>query len=463
MKMINKRNVAKIILIVIVISLLLLIYKWITKESVNVIAVVNMVPEISQKEIVTTGHETIIQTFKGVEEVKWLDDKQLLIRGQIDEDTKSYVFDLEKQLLMPHNYSSNSEIIDDRLIGTLETGERLFINNASIIISSEDKETILVERVDYKGEDMYQISENASKLLYYNRKKDSLMTYHFEKKKYKIILENVPEIILDNFYKKVKLSPLGGYVSIEYSSEVLEENFFSIYGADSGKIYGDEIHGIDVSWSNDDLYLAYFYTKESEKIEAISDKIVSKRVGYYDVNNKTINYLDSTPIKNEMLSKLYWKEEKTAVLVGEATDKLKVTALVINDYNNQNVNEIPLLINDISLEATIDFTWKDDHVWVFIHEKDQARVYRVNTDNGDLVSYDGLKPFSLVDSAEVYYFYEGDKIITFQDDKIVLSDLELKRFAHTDGLSFKVIPHPTMKGFAMWLDEGNIIKIVIND
>lgn len=35
-----------------------------------------------------------------------------------------------------------------------------------------------------------------------------------------------------------------------------------------------------------DLYLAYFYTKESDKINDASNKIVSKRVGYYDVNKQ---------------------------------------------------------------------------------------------------------------------------------------------------------------------------------
>lgn len=62
----------------------------------------------------------------------------------------------------------------------------------------------------------------------------------------------------------------------------------------------------------------------------------------------------------------------------------------------------------------------------------------------------------------LYYYYEDGKMMTFENDKIVLSDLEQVRYAHVDDESFKVIPHPQMKGFALWLDQKNVIKIVNN-
>lgn len=82
-----------------------------------------------------------------------------------------------------------------------------------------------------------------------------------------------------------------------------------------------------------------------------------------------IKYLDSTPIEKEMVSKLYWNDSKTAVLVGEVHDTFKINGLLINDFVDFNLYEIPLLIDTVSLEASINLIWDHPYVWAFIDEK----------------------------------------------------------------------------------------------
>lgn len=462
-KMITKRNIVKAFVVLIAALLLIVIYSKTKKETLHFVPVVNSVPELSQKEIITSGHETIIQSFKTIEDVKWLDSQQLLIKGSLETRSGYYVFNLEKQLLMP--YKENMDKISDlkSLTYEIKNGKILTVNNSTIEIQEDNSQKVIAKDIHYKDEDLYQISEDGSKVLYYNALDKTLVTYDFNKNAYKIILKNVPEIILNNFFEKVKLSPLGGYISIEYFSDELEENYFSIYGADSGKLYGEEIHGIDVTWSKDDLYLAFFYTKESEKISESSNKIISKRLGYYDVENKAIKYLDSTPLEKEMVSKLKWQGHKTAVLVGHVLDTLNVTGLLINDFKDLNFYEIPMEINGLSPNALINLLWQNQYLWVFINQEDNQDIYKVDTVSGHISLYKDLKPFSLIDLEAVNYYYKDGKLITFQDNKVTLADVDKERIAHVDDVSFKVIPHPDMNGFALWLDEEMVIKIVDND
>ena len=424
---------------------------------------VNSVPELSEKEIVTSGHKTIIKSFKTIEDVRWLDHQQLLIKGNLETRSGYYVFNLEKQLLMP--YKENVEKISNlkSLTYEIKTGEILTVNNSAIEIQEDDNKKMIAKDIHFKDRDLYQISEDGSKVLYYDAFAKTLVTYDFAKDSYKTILKNVPDIILNNFFEKVKLSPLGGYISIEYFSNELEENFFSIYGADSGKLYGEEIHGIDVTWSKDDSYLAFFYTKESEKISETSNKIISKRLGYYDVENKAIKYLDSTPLEKEMVSKLKWQDHKAAILVGHVLDTLNVTGLLINDFKDLNFYEIPMEVNGLSPDSLINLLWQNHYLWVFINQEDNQDIYKVDTVSGHIALYKDLKPFSLIDLEGVNYYYKDGKLITFQDNKVTLADVDKESIAHVDDLSFKVIPHPDMNGFALWLDEEAVIKIVNND
>ena len=461
-KMVNKRNILKVLLVLIVALLLIVIYNRTKKESLHFVAVVNSVPEISQREIITSGHETIIQSFKTIEDVKWLDGQQLLIKGSLETRSGYYVFNLEKQLLMPYKGIVAENGQEESLTYEVKSGKIVSINNSTVELQEDNRQKVIAKDIHYNEEDLYQISEDGSKILYYNALDKALVTYDFDKSIYKTILKNVPEIVLNNFNEKVKLSPLGGYISIEYFSNELEENFFSIYGADSGKLYGEEIHGIDVTWSKDDLYLAFFYTRESEIISEASNKIVSKRLGYYDVENKGIKYLDSTPLEKEMVSKLKWQDHKTAILVGHALDTLNVSGLLINDFKDFNFYEIPMDISGINPDTPINLLWQNQYLWVFIHEEDRQDIYKVDTDSGHIFLYKDLKPFSLIDLEEVYYYYKDGKLITYQNSKVTLSDVDRERIAHINDVSFKVIPHPSMNGFVLWLDEEGVIKIVNN-
>ena len=140
----------------------------------------------------------------------------------------------------------------------------------------------------------------------------SIVIYSFESDFYKTLKLEIEKSILDNFEKYVKLSPLGGYVSIETRNEVFMDSNFSIFGADSGKLYASDVMGVQLSWAPDDSKVCYYYTKETEKLEVSQSSdidVISKRVGYYDVISKEIEYIDSTESEKNMVSQIYWSSK----------------------------------------------------------------------------------------------------------------------------------------------------------
>lgn len=457
----KKRLFVKLIIVVIGLLLMVKAYDMMKVEEVFVEEKPQVVYDVPQSDIITSGQETIIKTFDQILSIQWVSDHELFIEGVIDGVIGNYSFDTNKQVLKVYSSElSNESPLGETFVASISDGKDLLVENGSLILKTPTEEKIIIGNMMYGENALFELSDDNSKLLFYNTDKNSLVTYNFEKDFYRTIYNDVTQSVLEDFYRLVKLSPLGGYVAIESRSDELLEHNFSIYGADSGNLYAKDVHGVDVAWSKDDKYLTYYYTKESETINSDSNYLKSKRMAYYDVDRKEIQFIDSTPTEFSMLSDIYWYGDQVSVLIGSADESLNVNGLWIYDFASDMFKEIPLSLDNLALDTVFDFIVADDMLFIIIDSPLDHRVVRINMTTHERDMFDNLKPFDVNGKESVFYYHNKESLLTFDDEKLTLSHGKKEGYAYIEHEVFKVYPNPNLQGFAVLLPQKNIIKLL---
>lgn len=154
---------------------------------------------------------------------------------------------------------------------------------ALVLRGNEDYHITETLALTEAGQACVVLSKDMSKLIYL-RTDGKIYTYNFSKDKFaRVNREIAPEVFLDS----VHLSDDGGYVCVDSLTESLIDRKFDIYGADSGRLYGDEIMGFSPTFSGDFERMYYLYTGDLS-----TDDTDGKRLGRYDFSRREFDYVD---------------------------------------------------------------------------------------------------------------------------------------------------------------------------
>ncbi len=268
------------------------------------------------------------------------------------------------------------------------------LNNKKLVEYMEEKELILPD--DIKG-DLYKYSKDKTKVLYINTK-NRLISYNIKKDFKREIKVEVDDYVLKNFKKKVLISPMAGYISIEYDKE--NEQFFSVYGADSGRKYKEDIYGYNLSWADDDSKLCYVLSKEGD--------LKDRKIGYYNIKTKKLDYLD---LKDKIISKIYFKGDDIDFIV-------EGNVLVFYSFNDNKVKKINLhMMGEV-------FNYSAD---TLICNKEEKIVKKID-ENYNISVYKDL-----LDMKDDDYFYKDDEyFIYFNQEGIHIENHKTKTIIELD-------------------------------
>jgi len=204
---------------------------------------------------------------------------------------------------------------------------------------SNEIENIINDKVELNLEDfeiftlngnlLYKLSEDKSKMIFINNE-NKLVSYNLNRNRYKVINYENNISSYDEFYQNYTISLDNGYISIFDETENL-----SIFGADSGNLYGDEIKCYSPMWLDDTNLLIKHLDSKNNEI----------KLGIYDVVHKKFKYFYSTV--NEMFEKQYYKDNVINIFETKMDGNLflirynieKKEFLKIN-LGNININEI---------------------------------------------------------------------------------------------------------------------------
>lgn len=461
----KKLNIKHIIFLVVVVLLFVKLVQLTILEDVSITERDVKKFEVSQEDIISSGQEIIIKSFDEIDRVKWLNNQQLLIEGSINQVQDKYIFDIANYELMMYKedehapddygeYTVIKEITDRGLLST--DGKSL-----GLLIDQEYHE--IIGDVTYDNIMRYKLSDDLSKILFYNASKDTIVSYSFEKDFYKTIKAPIDSSIVSNFKECVQISPVGGYVSIEYRNEIAEESYFSIYGADSGKLYAEDVYGVQLSWAPDDSRVCYFYSKEvfplkQPTVEGMN--FIGKRIGYYDVENKSIDYIATLSEDDKLISKVYWSDHMITTLTGDIDDNISIHTLLSFDFDSETYNEWTIDLTELGVDTNVELLNDVDAFILLLEDSKTQQVMRIEKDSKEVTSYNDIKTFDTLDESDLYYYRGQNKFITVDNEMITVSNGKSQGFIQLDDASYYIMPNEALTQIGVWFIRSNEIKIL---
>ena len=461
----KKLNIKHIIFLVVVVLLLIKLVQLSISEDVSITDREVKKFEVSQEDIISSGQEIIIKSFDEIDRVKWLNNQQLLIEGSINHVQNKYIFDIANyELLMykddghaPDDYGEYTVLKEIPNIGLLSTDGK----SLGLLINREYHE--IIGDVTYDNLMRYTLSDDLSKMLFYNASKDTIVSYSFEEEFYRTIKAPINSSIVSNFKECVQISPVGGYVSVEYRNDIAEESYFSIYGADSGKLYAEDVFGVQLSWAPDDSRVCYFYSKEVLPLEQPTVEgmnFIGKRIGYYDVENKSIDYIATLSEDDKLISKVYWSDHMITTLTGDINDNISIHSLLSFDFDSETYNEWAIDLTELDVDTKVELLNDVDAFILLLEDSKTHQVMRIEKDSKEVISYNDIKSFDTLDESDLYYYKGQNKFITVDNQMVTVSNGKSQGFIQLDDTSYYIMPNEALTQIGVWFIRSNEIKIL---
>lgn len=469
----NTKLLFRILFVTIAAVLLLKTAVTTLKETVVIEEKEAKIYEVSQEKIISSGKEIIVNSFEnGINGVRWISSTELLIDGTIVDTQGQFLFDMTANELVKYK-GENKAIAKDygsySLIKKIPDYGDLCMHETNIgLLTDDNKFKVISENSFYEGDFRYVLSDDLSKLAFYDYSQNKVQTYSFKKGKYRTINENMSDLTIENFKESINLSPQGGYISVEDQDEVFGDSTFSIYGADSGNSYLKEVMGVELSWSPDESKVSFYYTKDTDKLHnSYSDGIdvMSRRVGYYDMKNKSIEYIDSLASEKTVISKIYWSSDskKISYLMGDKDQggNIVIDAALEYDFSNNSFNEITFELPElVPVGAEVDLINYDEEYILVIDSEVSYKIKRILKSNAEITEFKDLAMIKVNDREPAYYFKDGDSLITANNDLITLTKPNYQGFIHLMDNEYVIYPSTDLEYLAIWFKTTNEIKIL---
>jgi len=464
--MTNKRiRYKRIVLILVAVLLLFILGRMSLQEMTKITETPIKSFQVSQEDIISSGQEIIIKSFDEIQSLKWISDDELLIQGSIDSNFDKYLFDMisyELKIFDEEEYQTTSDE-EYEIINDIPEIGLLAIRDSSIGLIINRTFTPIIEDISYKGELKYKVSDDMSKLLMYHSDKGTIVTYNFEKAFYRTINTPLDENVLVDFDARVQISPVGGYVSVEYHDDIIEESYFRIYGADSGRLYAEDVFGINLSWAPDDSKVSYFYSKE---VELLEDRVfnnmsfVGRRIGYYDVEDKSIDYIETLSSENNLISNMYWSDHTLSVITGNISDDISIHSLLSYDFDTSIYNDWQLGLEHLEKGTSIELLDDVNSYILLVDNAGSHNVLKLRKDTQEVIEYGDIKAFDTLEEDRIYYYKKGEKFITADIRKVTVSNGQSQGYIQIDNQNYLIVPNYNITQVGVWLKDENEIRIL---
>jgi len=379
----NKKN------IVIFIILLILPLSYFTfRTEISVENIKNEYKPINESYVIKKDKQVILNGFK-----ESIDNVEFNIDGlSFDSMHKKYG---EKRYF--YNFSSEKFYYSDE------------INNKNEVEETTEEDVAVnldaFEIFNLNGNLLYKLSEDKGKIIYINNE-NKLISYNLNKNKYKIINYENKINSYDEFYNNYNISTENGYISIYDKIESL-----SIFGADSGNLYGNKIECYDPMWINDvNLLITHFDNKNNEL-----------KLGIYDVVHKKFKYFYST--KNTIFETKYFSDNIINIFETKSDG-----ILYLIRYNIEKKEFLKIDLGRININELEKINLQNNK-FVLVQKNEKDYVLNIV----DLLN-NNVKTYSNISRVFNSYVYFGDKFIIIKKNKnyLMVSD-ETTRFLINTG------------------------------
>jgi hypothetical protein len=187
---------------------------------------------------------------------------------------------------------------------------------------------------------------------------------------------------------------------------------------------------------------------------------IGKRIGYYDVDNKSINYIASLSDNEKMISKVFWSDHKVTTLTGDITNEISIHSLLSYDFDTGNYNEWTIDLTSLSIDTKIDLLNDVDAFILLLEDESKQKVLRIEKDSKEVISYSDIKSFDTLDETDLYYYKGKDRFVTVDEEKVTVSNGKSQGFIQLDDSSYFIMPNEALTQIGVWFVRSNEIKIL---
>lgn len=386
--------------------------------------------EIVNSDITIEDGYISISSFLGaVMDNHWTSEDDLIIKANHEsEGISNYKFDsISIDLEKLDSDLEFIDILDEKFRVLKRIGDYDAIlskdnGDYSELFFSKGEKVSKIGTIKQLDQSPFLLSKNMSKLIYLDND-NKINTYNIvsgKKRNSIIIFDDVSEV---DFFSRFSISDDGGFFLYSKLANSLSESSFSIYGADTGKVYAKDIIGVNPSWSYLSDKVAFFYSGD-----VTSNILYKSRIGILDLKSKKIVYYDKTGDDENYFGKLNWtKDNEKIVFTSSIKNENYINILNISKMMKLNYN-----VSNIKLEDNIEVV--GNKVYWLSEENNQKKLSVLETTGESPAYVDDLRVLNnkignyIISSGEDVYVIQGNSVLLVSGEDVV-------QIAHIDEYS----------------------------
>lgn len=443
-------------IIIILCSLILAIYIITKFLDDGIIDVSLSMKEYQDNELeIVDGANFIKYSSKinSIEDVTWINEDVVQFKGKSEESDKLQTFQFnysDKKLSInkdPQEKKFYSKDFKENIQFSTEISQDNHLvyvdekNNKGLFHVRKDQKTItLANDIKYNNELLFKISDNKNKIAYYDVSEKTIKVYDFTNNHITKIEHEISNEILNNFESYISFSYEAGYLTIaNINRENFKESNFSVYGADSGKMYAEKLMGINPVWGKDKLTIAYTYIADNSIVntkEVKAENLVGDRIGFFNLKTRRIKYVQKFDKGYKVIKPVLWSNSnKMLIVVGKydkGQNRYNFNRMYSYDTKNNALADLEghfQDINDIGSNLRIELL--ESYLYISAQNQEKENNVKViDLMNRNESLYKNLDEF-IISSGEnnkkiLYKNLNLDEFLYVQSNSVYITDLKSK-------------------------------------
>lgn len=374
--------------------------------------------EIVSSDIsVEEGYISISSFAESTIENQWISENELVIKAKHEiEGLANYKFNI-----VDINLEKLDSDLDTIKVSDVKYDVIYRLDNYDLLLSREKEDYVELyifrqEKISKVGslkkmkKKPFLVSKDLSKVMYLDEE-NYINTYNISNSKKRSSILKFEGLSSLDFFEQFNISNDGGFFSYSLLSENYSESSFSIYGADSGRLYATDIIGVKPKFSTLSNKVAFFYSGD------VTSNILSKsRVGILSLKSKKITYYDRTDEGETYFGDIKWtKDNEKVIFTSSLDDENYIHVLDISKMMKLNYSVL-----NVELDSNLEVI--GDRVYWTVDDNGRKKLSILET-TGKSPSYvEKLRLLNnnnknyILSSADDVYVIQGNYLLKVSDE-----------------------------------------------
>ncbi|SHJ78925.1 hypothetical protein [Paramaledivibacter caminithermalis] len=419
------------------------------RDDMKVISLSKQQHEDNDLEIIDgENHIRYVSNLNTIKDIVWINEDIVQFKGK---DGESDIFKVFQFNYTDKDFSLNNNYKEDKFYNKdfkekIEYVKRIDEDNYAIYVEGKGlfhaikgkKPIFIANNIKLDDKLLLKISDNKKKIAYYDPNEKMIKIYDFINNQSIKIEQDINDEILNDFEDNINFSYEGGYLTVSnINRENFKESYFTVYGADSGKMYVEKLMGINPVWGNNNLFIAFTYIQDNSiantKKSSI-ENLVGDRIGFLNLKTRKIKYVQSINKGYKVIKPAIWSKEKEILIVigkySKDEKKYNFNSIYSYDINKNTITDLAGYFeetNDIGYDFEVQIY--DNYIYISSQNESQENIVKVidliNRRENDLKNLQEFITNCEYDDRKLLYKeIDSDKFLYVQNNSIYVSDLK---------------------------------------